>query len=245
MIIKIVTRKQKLGLKSQERWELRMNMKEKDPEEFFNHTRMDRHIYDLLLSQTKDHLTKKSIRTPINFECRLVSVARSFPSAFGLELSYGKINSQRNNIRDLHNSMGGVFQNSAMGRTLLTGELPLPQENYLPNSDTIFPFFFVADAAFPLKNHIMRPYPGRLLNDRKRVFNYRLSRARRIIENAFGILVARWRILKTTIHYAPDNCEKIVLAYIALHNFIIANKPIYCPVNYVDGEDTDGMVHLG
>ncbi|KAJ8971598.1 hypothetical protein NQ314_000613, partial [Rhamnusium bicolor] len=48
------------------------NMKEKDPEEFFKHTRMDRHIYDLLLSQTKDHLTKKSIRTPINFECRLV-----------------------------------------------------------------------------------------------------------------------------------------------------------------------------
>lgn len=47
------------------------NMKDQDPEQFFKHTRMDRRVYDRLLSLTKDHLTKKSIRKPINFECRL------------------------------------------------------------------------------------------------------------------------------------------------------------------------------
>lgn len=134
-----------------------------------------------------------------------------------------------------------------MGQKLLAGQLPLPQDNSLPNSNKKFPFFFVADAAFPLKNHIMRPFPGQLLNNRKRIFNYRLSRARRIIENAFGILVARWRILKSTLHCAPGNCEKIVLACIALHNFIIMNSHtnLYCPDNYVDREDADGMIHLG
>ncbi|KAL1489767.1 hypothetical protein ABEB36_013701 [Hypothenemus hampei] len=46
-------------------------MKERDPEEFFTHTRMDRDVYDLLLSLIKEKLTKTSIKTPINFECRL------------------------------------------------------------------------------------------------------------------------------------------------------------------------------
>lgn len=56
---------------------------------------------------------------------------------------------------------------------------------------------FIGDEAFPLKTYLMRPIPGRSLdNQQQKVYNYRVSRARRTIENAFGILVARWRVLK-------------------------------------------------
>ena len=69
----------------------------------------------------------------------------------------------------------------------------------------------------------MRSYSGKLLPREKREYNYRTSRARVVIENTFGILVARWRILLSKINCFPENVEKIVLAAIALHNFIELN----------------------
>lgn len=68
---------------------------------------------------------------------------------------------------------------------------------------------------------------------KKTYFNYRLSRAR-VIENAFGILTARWRILKTILNMKASNADKIVKATVVLHNFIKINDPGYCPPNYVD-----------
>lgn len=93
----------------------------------------------------------------------------------------------------------------------------------------------------------MRPYPGINLDGQKSTFNYRLSRARRVIENSFGILAARWRILLTTLECSPSNCEVVVLACIALHNFIMLNdnKRWYCPRNFIDREGADGSVHEG
>ena len=58
------------------------------------------------------------------------------------------------------------------------------------------PHTMVGDEAFPLKLLLMRPYPGRSLDsDKKRVYNYRLCRARRTIENAFGIATAECSLL--------------------------------------------------
>ena len=53
------------------------------------------------------------------------------------------------------------------------------------------PYIVVGDEAFPLRNNMLRPYHGRNMNKEKSVFNYRLSRVRRIVENAFGILTSR------------------------------------------------------
>lgn len=105
---------------------------------------------------------------------------------------------------------------SPFGQALMDNTLPLtPPKPLSTGSTERFPHFFVGDAAFPLRTNLMRPYPGSNLPRTKRIFNYRLSRARRVIENRFGILTARWRILRTTIECNPTNCEKIVLACIA------------------------------
>lgn len=68
----------------------------------------------------------------------------------------------------------------------------------------------------------MRPYPrSHKLNTSKKIFNYRLSRARRTVECAFGILVARWRLYRRPIIASISIVVKAVQATIVLHNFII------------------------
>lgn len=80
----------------------------------------------------------------------------------------------------------------------------------LDGTDIIQPCTFVGDDAFALSDFMMKPYPEKGLNPTKRIFNYRLSRARRIIENVFGILVSRFRIFKRSIVADPDNVKLIV-----------------------------------
>jgi len=140
-------------------------------------------------------------------------------------------------------SDGGIFRQSVFGQRLEETNLNLPQDNILPRSCTKMPFFLVADEAFPLKPYIMRPYPGRGLSNTQRVFNYRLSRARQTIENNFGILVARLRILKTTIVAKVENIDNIVKAVTVLHNFCLRElehdeENIYCP-GFVDSPGMD------
>ena len=50
-------------------------------------------------------------------------------------------------------------------------------------SQLILPQVFLGDDAFGRKSHMMKPYPWETDH---RVFNYRLSRTYRIIENVFG-----------------------------------------------------------
>ncbi|XP_032518470.2 uncharacterized protein LOC116770939 isoform X3 [Danaus plexippus] len=120
------------------------------------------------------------------------------------------------------NSHGGILQSSKFGSKLRNGFLCIPPEKALPHSTQKLPHVFVADEAFPLTENIMRPYPSHLLNDeKKRIFNYRLSRARRIVENAFGMLQERFELFQKGIKVQPKYINNIILASTCLHNFII------------------------
>ena len=124
-------------------------------------------------------------------------------------------------------SDGAVFKDSEMGKALDRGNLPIPGPKYLPGSTNEVPYVFVADEAFPLKSYIMRPFPGRGLSETQKIFNYRLSRARRTIENSFGILVSRWRLFRTSIIADVRTVEKMVGAAICLHNFLMSEEESY------------------
>ena len=82
-----------------------------------------------------------------------------------------------------------ILNNSNLGKAAESGSLDFPCSEPLHGFPSVsIPYFFVGDEAFGLKSWMQRPYPGKNLPEDKRIFNYRLSRGRRIIENCFGIL---------------------------------------------------------
>ena len=146
------------------------------------------------------------------------------------------------------NNDSGVFRKSAMGKAFLSQKMNVPQPYYLSDSRSygIVPYFLVGDEGFPLQEWLMRPYAGQGIPEDEVIFNYRLSRARRLIENAFGILAARWRILMQPIEANVEKTESIVKATICLHNFLRqTNSAAYCPSGFVDTYDETGQIKEG
>lgn len=79
-------------------------------------------------------------------------------------------------------SDGGVFRNTSFFKQLEEQKLEIPPPEKLIGREKAVPYVFVADAAFPLKENILRPYPGsHEKGSDKRIFNYRLSRAQRVV----------------------------------------------------------------
>ena len=86
----------------------------------------------------------------------------------------------------------------------------------------------------------MKPYASRNQTKEQRIFNYRLSRACRTVENAFGILANRFRVFLSPIALEPAKVEKVVLASCVLHNYLrerSASRAIFTPPGYMDVED--------
>ncbi|XP_061716959.1 uncharacterized protein LOC133524824 [Cydia pomonella] len=120
------------------------------------------------------------------------------------------------------NSDGGIYQESLMGTMFKNNELNVPPNRPLRQNTEPLPYTIVADAAFPLKPYLLNPYSKVKLvnNDPNKIFNYRLSRARRTVENAFGILRARFRVFQGPLQVQPYMADKIVLAACCLHNVL-------------------------
>ena len=139
-------------------------------------------------------------------------------------------------------SDGGVFRNSTLSRALEENTLNIPQPTILPGKTHPIPYMIVADNAFPMKEYLLKPYSQIGLTRVKRIFNYRLSRARRIVENGFGILANRFRIFMQPIILAPEKVETIVMACCCLHNFLrvrLGSNSVYTPSGSIDTEDPE------
>lgn len=112
-------------------------------------------------------------------------------------------------------SDGGVWSSSEFNRQINSRE----NELNLPAN-----LVFLGDGAFPLKPHLMKPYSGTQLSHDERLFNYRLSRTRRIVENVFAQIVNEFKILNNKIQLDLQSCKQVSLCCCILHNYL---KTVY------------------
>ncbi|XP_039960225.1 uncharacterized protein LOC120774558 [Bactrocera tryoni] len=87
------------------------------------------------------------------------------------------------------------------------------------------PVFIIGDSAFRFSKQMMKPYPfGVNKNHHEKVFNYTLLKTRRVVENAFGHLKARFRRIGKGIDNSVQNANSIIISCCALHNFLSDNN---------------------
>ncbi|KAG8227282.1 hypothetical protein J437_LFUL014536 [Ladona fulva] len=185
---------------------------------FKNFLRMTEEQFGEILDLVRDDIRKEDtvMRTLISPEKRLALTLRFLATG---ESYCSLMYSSR-----IHESMiskivwkvsdGGVCRKSSLARAVAQESLNFPPNERLGNRNLkVLSVFSVYDA-FPLLKHILKPYPNRGLTIEQRNFNYRLSRARRVLEN---------------------KVEAIVLAAVALHNYLCEKNA----ANYVSNAQED------
>ena len=120
-----------------------------------------------------------------------------------------------------YSSDAQIFNHSKLKRRIENGTLGLPPPEPLgPNLH----YFLLGDDAFALMPWLVKPYSSRQLTREERIANYRISRGRRVVENAFGILASRFRVLLTTMEQRPKVVRDIVLTCVVLHNMLRSHQ---------------------
>jgi hypothetical protein len=113
-----------------------------------------------------------------------------------------------------------LYNQSELYRALEDKSIGFPAPEPMPNDDTPFPYFILGDDAFALRDYLLKPYGVRGLSHSQRIYNYRISRGHRVVENAFGILANRWQILLSTMMQSPPVVRSIVECIVCLHNLL-------------------------
>lgn len=95
----------------------------------------------------------------------------------------------------------------------------------------------------------MKPYSGvHEKGNAKRIFNYRLSRTRQVVENVFGIMASVFRIFRRPVILEPEKVQEIAITCVLLHNFLRKSKSsssLYTPPGVFDSENNDGIIVPG
>ena len=133
----------------------------------------------------------------------------------------------------------GTWLNSSLHGYLEAGTAGLPEPEPMPHDDVAVPYHLVGDDAFALKTYLMKPYSHRTQVPEERIFSYRLSRARRTIENAFGLLQNRLRVFGVPLYVQPRKAMRITLCGCVLHNLFLERIPMTITAREVDHENED------
>ncbi|KAL1417811.1 hypothetical protein MTO96_006068 [Rhipicephalus appendiculatus] len=118
-------------------------------------------------------------------------------------------------------SPGRCHDSYVYQRSQLAGAVqgPLFRRPLLTISGTVVPPLILCDQAFPLTGNLLKPFSHRAqLSNEQRLFNYNLSKARRIVENAFGRLKARFRFIMKRMECEIDNSRLAIRACCVLNN---------------------------
>uniref|UniRef100_A0ABD2WAR2 DDE Tnp4 domain-containing protein n=1 Tax=Trichogramma kaykai TaxID=54128 RepID=A0ABD2WAR2_9HYME len=118
-------------------------------------------------------------------------------------------------------------------------KLKIPTPKKLPWSEEKLPYYFIGDGAHLLREYLMKPMRGQRLTTQESNYNYRLSRARCVVENSFGRISKKWEVLQKTIQQKPENVEKVMKGICILHNILIDknDKTLINDVKYVNEQE--------
>ena len=100
----------------------------------------------------------------------------------------------------------GILNHTTFFKQCRNKNLDVPPSRQLPNDteETNVPQVLLGDEAFLLRCDLMRLFARNALKNERCIFNYRLPRARRLVENAFGTLANHWRLYHCHIYLNPD-----------------------------------------
>ena len=112
-----------------------------------------------------------------------------------------------------------ILQSTSLWSAISNGQL-LPDFTHEEQRLSVPPLI-LGDSAFPLETFLMKPYTNAVLTKEQRYFNYRLSRARMIVEGAYGQLKGRWRFLLRKSESNFQETKLAVLSCMILHNICL------------------------
>lgn len=108
-------------------------------------------------------------------------------------------------------------------KTALYDDVEIPEPDFLPGKcGKAIPYVILGGDSFGLSKNLLRPYASRYLPLKKKIFNARVLRARRCVENALCILTTKWAVFEKPFTTNLRCAESVVKACLILHNFTIA-----------------------
>ena len=143
--------------------------------------------------------------------------------------------------------MTGILANSLLGKELESNKIQLPPDEPLDGcAFSPLPYYLLVTIFFLWKNGWLNHILAKIWQKSRKCFDYRLSCCRRVVENAFVILSARWRIFHRPIRATLTQFERYVLAALIPHNYLQQTSTAsYTPNGFADSEERDGRTHLG